>query len=114
METTKSSFLEVMGDYPINRVLDFLMTFDEFDYSLTEIATNSGVGYSTLMLIWPKLEGKGIVVSTRKVGKSRMFMVNKKEPAVQQLMKLHWQIAKQEMHKTLAQEGEVEIEENVS
>lgn len=104
METEKNSFLEVMGKHPINRVLDFLLTFDEFDYSLTEIAENAKVSYSTLMLFFFKLEKNNIVKCTRKVGKSKMFMINKENPVVQDLIKLHWQIAKQEMHKKLGKE----------
>ncbi len=103
----QSSFLDVMGDYPLNRVLDFLLTFDEFDYSLTEIAENAGVGYSTLMLMWPKLEEKGIVVCMRKVGKSKMFMIHRENPVVQELAKLHWEIAQTEMRKVMV-EKEVE------
>lgn len=106
MEET-SSFLEVMGDYPLNRVLDFLLTFDEFDYSLTEIAENAGVGYSTLMLLWPKLVENELLTCTRKVGKSNMFMINKKNPIVQDLIKLHWDIAKTEMQKVMM-EKEIE------
>ena len=85
----------------MNRVLDFLMTFDEFDYSLTEIAENAHVSYSTLMLFFSKLEANSIVKLTRKVGKSKMFMINKENQVVQDLIKLHWQIAKQEMRKEL-------------
>lgn len=105
METPKSSFLEVMGDSPINRVLDFLITFDEFDYSLTEIAENAGVGYSTLMLLWPKIEYAGLVMCTRKVGKSKMFMLHKESDIVRELIKLHWQIARTEMAKALEHEA---------
>ncbi len=104
MEQT-SSFLEVMGDYPLNRVLDFLLTFDEFDYSLTEIAENAGVGYSTLQLLWPKVEQNNLIACTRKVGKSSMFMLNKKNPVVQELIKLQWEIAQAEMHKTLREKA---------
>lgn len=87
----------------MNRVLDFFLTFDEFDYSLTEIAENAGTGYSTLMLLWPKLEQSALVTCTRKVGKSRMFMLNKESPVVTNLLKLHWQIAQTEMKKVLNQ-----------
>ena len=97
----ENSFLEIRGDCPFNRVLDFLLTFDEFDYSLTEIAENAGVGYSTLQLLWPKIEQQQLVVCTRKVGKSNMFMLNTKNPIVQELMKLQWEIAKSEMGKEL-------------
>ncbi len=105
METSKSSYLEVMGKSPINRVLDFLITFDEFDYSLTEIAENAGVGYSTLMLLWPKIEHVGLVMCMRKVGKSNMFMLNKESDIVKELVKLHWQIAKTEMAKARENEA---------
>lgn len=87
----------------MNRVLDFLLTFDEFDYSLTEVAENAGVGYSTLMLLWPKLEQSALVTCTRKVGKSRMFMLNKENPIVKELLTLHWQTAQVEMKKVLKQ-----------
>lgn len=107
MEQT-SSFLNVMGDYPLTRLFDFLLTFDEFDYSLTEIAENAGVGYSTLQLLWPQVEGKELIICTRKVGKSNMFMINKKNPVVQELIKLQWEIAKSEMGKEL-QKKEIKV-----
>jgi hypothetical protein len=44
----KRVFIEVFGNNPIMKVLDFLITFADFDYPLTEIARNSGVSYSTL------------------------------------------------------------------
>lgn len=100
-EESKSSFLEAMGDAPINRVVDFLITYDEFDYSLTDIAENAGVGYSTLMLFWPKLEEKKIVQFTRKVGKAKMYQLNKSNPAVKILVQFWLQIAKEEVHRLL-------------
>jgi len=66
----KSVFLEVFGDNPVMRVLDFLITYQLFDYPLTEIAKNSGVSYSTLQSFWDKLERNCIVIKTRRVGKS--------------------------------------------
>ena len=104
----ENSFLDLMGDYPLTRLFDFLLTFDEFDYSLTEIAENAGVGYSTLQLLWPKIEQQQLVVCTRKVGKSNMFIINKKNPVVQELMKLQWEIAKSEMGKEL-QKKEIKV-----
>jgi len=41
-------FIEVFGSNPIIKVLDFLITYRLFDYSLTEITKNSEVSYSTL------------------------------------------------------------------
>ena len=51
----KTVFLEIFGDSPMLKVLDFLIVNEDFDYSMTDIAANSGVGYSTLKLFWKKL-----------------------------------------------------------
>ena len=90
----ESVFVEVFGSNPIIRVLDFLITFQAFDYPLTEIAKKSGVSYSTLQAFWDKLERNGIVIKTRRVGKSDLFKLNTKNPAVQQLIKLDWNLVK--------------------
>jgi hypothetical protein len=44
----RSAFLKVFGDSPVLRVVDFLIVNDGFDYSMTDIAQYSGVGYTTL------------------------------------------------------------------
>jgi len=87
-------FVEVFGSNPITKVLDFLITFQLFDYPLTEIARNSGVSYSTLQTFWKKLERNYIVIKTRRVGKSDLYKLNTKNPAVKQLLKLDWNLIK--------------------
>lgn len=90
----ESIFLKVVGDSPKLRVLDFLLTFQAFDYSLTDIAKNAEVSYTSLMSFWPEFVKGDIVVETRKVGKARMFKLNEKNSIVIQLLKLQWTIAK--------------------
>jgi len=90
----KSVFVEVFGDNPVMKVLDFLITFQLFDYPLTEIAKNSGVSYSTLQTFWGNLERNNIIVKTRRVGKSDLYKLNTKNPAVKQLIKLDWNLIK--------------------
>jgi len=87
-------FIEVFGNNPIIKVLDFLITFQLFDYPLTEIAKNSGVSYSTLQTFWDKLERNHIIIKTRRVGKSDMYKLNTNNPAVKQLIKLDWNLIK--------------------
>ena len=87
-------FVEVFGKTPLIKVLDFLITYQLFDYPLTEIAKKSGVGYSTLQTFWNKLERNCIVIKTRRVGKSDLYKLNTSNPAVQQLMKLDWNLIK--------------------
>ena len=87
-------FIEVFGNNPIIKVLDFLITFQLFDYPLTEIAKNSGVSYSTLQTFWEKLERNKIVVKTRRVGKSDLYKLNTNNPAIKQLIELDWNLIK--------------------
>ena len=90
----ETSLLEVFGKNPVIKVLDFLIGFQLFDYPLTEIAKNSGVSYSTLQTFWEKLERNNIVLKTRRVGKSDLYKLNTNNPAVQQLIKLDWNLIK--------------------
>ncbi len=87
-------FIEIFGSNPIMKILDFLITFQAFDYPLTEIAKNSGISYSTLQIIWPNLEKNSLVIKTRRVGKSDLYKLNTHNPAVQQLIKLDWNLIK--------------------
>jgi DNA-binding IclR family transcriptional regulator len=87
-------FTEVFGNNPVMKVLDFLMTFQLFDYPLTEIAKNSEVSYSTLQTFWDKLERNNIVTKTRRVGKSDLYKLKTQNPAVKQLIKLDWNLIK--------------------
>jgi len=92
MNQEKSIFLGVMGDYPLNRVLDFLIVHNDFDYAMKEIAVKSGVGYSTLKLFWRDLANSKMVELTRKIGRARLYRLNNKNPVVEQLEKLYWTI----------------------
>ena len=92
--TNETIFLEVFGSNPIMKVIDFLITFQAFDYPLTEIAENSEVSYSSLQIIWPKLEKNNIIIKTRRVGKSDLYKLNTNNPAVKQLIKLDWNLIK--------------------
>ena len=87
-------FIEVFGSNPIMKVLNFLITYQLFDYPLTEIAKNSEVSYSTLQTFWEKLEKNKIVIKTRRVGKSDLYKLNTNNPAIKQLIKLDWNLIK--------------------
>jgi len=89
---SQSTFIEVFGNNPVMKVLDFLISFQMFDYPLTEIARNSRVSYSTLQTFWEKLERNNIVIKTRRVGKSDLYKLNTQNQAVQQLIQLDWNL----------------------
>lgn len=99
-------FLEIMGDSPLLKVMDFLIVNDDFDYSMTDIANGSGVGYSTLKLLWPSFERNTLVINTRMVGKARMYKLDDANPIVKKMKEFYWTVATHENRKLLP-EGEV-------
>lgn len=99
----KSIFLEYFGDYPLIRVLDFLIIARDMDYSMTEIAKNSNVGWTAFSEIWSELIKKNIVIFTRKIGNARLYKLNMQNPWVKELIKMDNLITKLETNKLLKQ-----------
>ena len=95
---TKTAFLQVFGDSPVLRVMDFLIVNEDFDYSMTDIASQSGVGYSTLKLFWKNLEESKIVKHTRVVGKARMYKLDFSNPVVKKFRDFYWETTKHAVH----------------
>jgi len=95
MEETK--FIRYLGDTPVTRILDFLITGRDFDYSLSDIARNAGVGWTTLYRVWPKFITNKIAVPTRTIGKAKLFRLNEKNEVVRSLVKLYKSILRSEV-----------------
>lgn len=102
----KSVFAEYFGDYPLIRVLDFLIEGRDMDYSMTEIAKNSSVGWTAFSEIWTQLVKKEIVTFTRKIGNAKLFRLNMKNPWVKELIRMDNVITKLETEKLLSKEIE--------
>ncbi len=101
MKNDKTIFLQIFGDSPILRVLDFLIVNDDFDYSMTDIAELSGIGYATLKLFWPELEKNEIVIKTRDVGKAKLYKLNDKNIIVQKFKEFYWETVRHKVNATI-------------
>ncbi|TAL57994.1 MAG: hypothetical protein EPN86_00975 [Nanoarchaeota archaeon] len=97
----KSSFRIVFGDAPIMKVIDFFLDNREFDYSLTDIAKNSDIGWSTLHQFWGNVVDLGIVAKTRKIGRAELYKLNMSSPLVKKLIDLDKDISKRLMAEEL-------------
>ena len=97
-------FREALGDSPVIRVLDFLIEGRGLDYSLSDIAENSKVGWTTLHRIWGKFVKTGLVKPTREIGRAKMFKLNEENPAVKNLITLYDTLLYQETEKHLSHE----------
>ncbi len=85
----QSIFIQTLGDYPLIRVLDFLIYSRDFDYPITEIAKNAGVNFQTLKKLWPQLEQNKTVISTRTLGGITLYKINTANPVVKKLIELN-------------------------
>jgi DNA-binding transcriptional ArsR family regulator len=100
-------FREALGDSPVIRVLDFLIEGRGLDYSLTDIAENANIGWTTLHRIWDKLVQLNIVVPTREIGRAKLFKLNEENPAVEKLIKLYDTLLYLETEKYFTKEVDV-------
>lgn len=90
----KSSFRLVFGDSPIVKVIDFFLDNREFDYSLTDIAKNADIGWSTLHLFWKNLVAMEVVVKTRRIGRAELYKLNLNNQIVKRLIEIDNMISK--------------------
>jgi predicted regulator of amino acid metabolism with ACT domain len=86
------------------RIIDFLVTFREFDYPLTEIAENTGVNRRTVERVMPNLLHYGLVKVTRTVGRSKMYQCNTGSPLVQGVVKVSSEISDHDVKGLLKEE----------
>jgi len=90
----KSFFLMQFGDTPQLRVLDFLIDNHFFDFPMTEIARESNVSYNSIITFFEDFIKSGIIIKTRKIGKSDYYKLNLENPFVMNLIRLDWSLTK--------------------
>ena len=82
------------GDTPQLRVLDFLIGNHFFDFPMTEIARESNVSYNSIVIFFQDFIKSGVIIKTRKVGKSDYYKLNLNNQFVMNLIKLDWSLTK--------------------
>ena len=100
-------FREALGNSPVIRVLDFLIEGRGLDYSLSDIAENSNIGWTTLHRIWGKLLKLKMVKPTREIGRAKLFKLNEENPAVKELMRVYDTLLYQESERYFSKKVEV-------
>jgi DNA-binding IclR family transcriptional regulator len=84
-----NAFLDFLGANPNTRLLEFLITGREFDYSLTDLAENAGIGWSTLHRILPGLEKQGILIKSREIGRAKLYKLNQRNEEAKKLIEIY-------------------------
>lgn len=89
----KSIFLRYFGDTPKLRVIDFLIDNHMFDFPMTEIARGSNVSYNSIKVFFNDLIKQGMIIKTRRIGKSDYYKTNIENVFIKNLIKLDWILA---------------------
>ena len=89
----KSSFTLVFGESPFVKVLDFFLTFGDFDYPISFIAKETETKWETIDKVIGLLIKKGFVKKTRKLGKAWLYGLNKENPLTKLLIDIDMKIS---------------------
>lgn len=95
----ETAFIETFGNSPFIRVIDFFLTYQDFDYSKTEVAREVGISPITIEKIWNSLIGRGFIIETRALGNAKLYKLNKENPVVKELLKLDAKLIMQDIEK---------------
>ena len=85
--------LESMFPGSESKILDFLIAFQEYDYSISDISKNSGVGFKTTLGVIRKLESQNIILKERNVGRAQMYKLYLESEQAKSISKLALDIA---------------------
>ena len=92
-----SIFIQIMGDSPSVRVIDYLLTERDLDFSISDLSRNVDLGRTTLYKIWDSLLKYDIVVHTRIIGNSKLYKLNKDNFIVKKLIEIDENLIKKEL-----------------
>tara|TARA_Y100000310_G_scaffold339709_1_gene433238 strand:+ start:1932 stop:2267 length:336 start_codon:yes stop_codon:yes gene_type:complete len=96
-EENKSAFLEYFGDTPKLRFLNFLIGNHFFDFNMTDMAKEANISYNSLKSFFNEFLEKGIIVKTRRVGKSDMYKLNAENSIAKNFLKFAWFLTRQDL-----------------
>ncbi len=84
----KSMLLEVIGDTPMNRVIDFLIEGMGINYTKSDIAEGAGISRPTLYKIFSSLEKQGVIKMAGTAGRISLYTLNTESAKIKALIGL--------------------------
>lgn len=83
------------------KIMDFMISSQEWDYSESDIARNSGVSIRTVQREISKLVESKLIKHARPVGNAKMYQLDKSTKTGQQIEKLSFSLAQIRIHKSI-------------
>ncbi len=105
----RAIFIRMLGDTPRVRIFNYLIKYRGLDFSMSDIARNSGVGWATLSRLWPSLIKLKVIVLTREVGRAKLYKLNEDNPAVNELIGVYQKLLVQETENYFSKEVPLEV-----
>ena len=102
-----SIFLDVVGDSPRMRILQYLIEGRDFDYTLTDML-NAGVSWGTLNSEFPKLLKLGIIIKVREIGRVKLYKINKENSIAKKLIEFYDSLIQKALSSIKAKERLIE------
>lgn len=100
----KSLLLQLTGEMPLFRIIDFLVDNKGLDFTKKDVAEGSEISRASLFKYWTELEKHGIVKVTRKFGKTRLYTLNTKSEVTRRVIDLELSLIKEAMGKAAEKE----------
>ena len=99
-----SLLLNLTGDMPLFKIVDFLLDNKGMDFSKTDIARGAEISRASLFNYWAELEKHGIVKTTRSFGKTRLYTLNSRNPITQKIIELEKTLIAEALEKAYKKE----------
>ena len=101
-ESRDSIFLRIFGRSPQTRIIDMFLDNPFFDLSRMEMVEALGMAKVTMYKTIPMIEDSGVIVPSRKIGKTQLYRLNRDSAAVKHLRSvvrdISFKIAESESH----------------
>ena len=93
----KSLLLQLTGEMPLFKILDFLVDNKGMDFTKKDIAEGAEISKASLFNYWQELEKYKIVKVTRTFGKTKFYTLNTESPITKKILELESTLIRQAM-----------------
>lgn len=103
----KSLLLQLTGEMPLFKILDFLVENKGVDFTKSDIAQGAGISRASLFNYWHEMEMYGIVKVTRQFGKTKLYTLNSKSIITQRILDLEKALISEALGKETLKKKEI-------
>ena len=103
----KSLLLNLTGEMPLFKIIDFLLDNKGMDFSKSDISKGAEISRASLFNYWSEIEKHGIVKVTRSFGKTKLYTLNIKNPVTQKIIDLEKTLIAEAMDRHRNKEKEI-------